>query len=118
MKKDLKKVVFLPTPKIDIRNGPPLEPPTLFDIAKKLVYGDRQKQYGDFKKGYEAALQMYNVWKGVCLDDGCGNMHAVDGVDDLMMLMVFIKLSREANQPKEDNIVDAIGYLEMYYRAL
>jgi len=99
---------FPPAPKVDIRKGPPLEPPTLFDIAKKLVYGDRQKQYGDFRIQYAKTLRMYAEWKG-----GAN----VEDVADFMMLMHFLKLTRESHLHKEDNVTDAIAYLELYHRA-
>jgi len=111
---ELSKEAPKDSPKFDIRVGPIFEPPTLFDVAKKLVYGDRQKEYGDFRVQYTKALRMYTEWK-----DGfhSPSRFHVENVADLMMMMVFIKLSRESNQSKEDNIVDAIGYLEMYSRA-
>jgi len=83
---------------------------TLFDKAKKLVYGERQLEYGDFKAGYAQTLELYRAWNFGKLE--------IRSVSDLMMLMVFIKLSRNRSATKEDNIVDAIGYLEMHFRSL
>ena len=88
----------------------PTQVDVLFDKAKKLVYGERQLEYGDFKAGYAQALELYRTWN-------FGSME-LRSVSDLMMLMVFIKLSRNRNATKEDNIVDAIGYLEMHWRSL
>jgi hypothetical protein len=88
---------------------PSTSPDTLFDIAKKLVYGDRQKQYGPFEPLYELALAMYWEWK---------RNGEIESVSDFMMLMAFMKLARnQYGQPKEDNIVDAMAYLELHHRA-
>ena len=88
----------------------PSKPQTLFDKAKKLVYGERQLEYGDFKAGYAQTLELYRAWNFGKLE--------IRSVSDLMMLMVFIKLARNRSATKEDNILDAIGYLEMHFRSL
>jgi len=95
----------------NIKNGmKKVESDTLFDKAKALVYGDRNIEYGDFKAGYSQALELYRAWNFGKIE--------IRSVSDLMILMVFIKLARNRNATKEDNILDAIGYLEMHWRSL
>lgn len=72
---------------------------TILDEAKELIYGARQKAYGhpfdDFSK---TAL----IWQ------------AIIGVpitpEQVALCLVGVKISREVNGHRHDNIVDMIGY--------
>lgn len=77
------------------------------DEAKKLVHGDRGEAYGHPADDYQATVDMwramirrrYGVDIPLTADFGC-------------LMMVAVKLSREAGKPKPDNLVDAAGYVE------
>jgi hypothetical protein len=46
---------------------------------------------------------MFNSWRG----PGCTPLT----VEEAVMFMVFVKLSRERHRHKRDNLVDAAGYV-------
>jgi hypothetical protein len=78
---------------------------TVFDKAKRLVYGDRNKDYGHPGPNFQDTVDMFRVWVkrryGVDVP-----FTAKDGV----MFMQFVKIAREAHSTKEDNWIDGIGY--------
>lgn len=73
--------------------------------AESLVFGDRGEAYGppskDFARtaGIWTALLIHKLAPGQILD-----------ARDVGLLLVGLKLSREANRPKRDNLVDLCGY--------
>jgi len=72
----------------------------LLDVASELVYGDRAAQYGDAGKHFrDVADAFYALTKTVIQ------------TSDIPLLMVLIKLSRQEHKRKDDNIIDAMGYL-------
>lgn len=97
----------------------PLIPPTHetqnsklpHEEAAFLVHGDRQADYGhpldDFSK---TAL----IWTGILAD----KLQAPIEAREVPLLMLGVKLSREQNRLKRDNIVDAHGYLMTYQMVL
>ena len=70
--------------------------------ADKLTSGDRNIDYGhpldDFTKVVEMAKSLGLVQESYTVRNHC-------------IYMVLVKLSRELNKPKRDNVVDAAGYL-------
>lgn len=89
------------------------------DQAIRLVNQDRQKDYGspltDFSRssGMLASL-------GYCFKDHNGNIRELNATD-IPIIQMCVKLSREVNKHKDDNIVDIIGYaktLDMVYEEI
>lgn len=80
---------------------------TLADQAKKLVYGDRNKQYGSPAKDYE---RVSKVWSGLL----CNKLKEGESIttEEALLMMAALKLCREFHKHKEDNVIDAHGYLE------
>jgi hypothetical protein len=74
------------------------------DMAAHLVFGDRNADYGDPREDFSGVAQM---WSGLL------NAKLRQGItpEDVAMMMVCLKLRRQAHRPKIDNIVDAHGYL-------
>lgn len=80
---------------------------SILEVAAELVHGDRGAAYGHPYHDYAATVDMwramiqrrYGVDVPLTPDFGC-------------LMMVAVKLSREAGKPKEDNRIDAAGYLE------
>lgn len=72
--------------------------------ANALVNGDRMEAYGNPRPSFEALAK---VWSGV--------LHAKLKMDltpeDAVLLLVALKLAREAHKHKRDNLVDMHGYL-------
>jgi hypothetical protein len=85
----------------------PVRQVSFADAAKKLVYGDRNKAYGSPRKDYTRTSA---VWSGLLvhkLKPG-----EVITCEDALVMMVALKLCREMNMHKDDNVIDAHGYLE------
>lgn len=77
------------------------------DEAKKLVYGDRGEAYGHPSIDYGCTA---DLWRALLK-----RRYGVDipiTPDFACLMMVAVKLSREAGKPKPDNLVDAAGYVE------
>jgi hypothetical protein len=75
----------------------------IFEIAKNLVAGDRQKQYGPPAQNL---MDIGRIW---------GALLQIDDISPTMvaLMMTGLKLAREAHAPKKDNLVDAIGYIHI-----
>ena len=80
---------------------------TILLEAQRLVHGDRGADYGHPYHDYAATVALwramiqrrYGVDVPLTPDFGC-------------LMMVAVKLSREAGKPKRDNRTDGAGYLE------
>lgn len=83
------------------------KPKVLAETAIKLVYGDRNRDYGHPYDDYSRTAAMWSAF----LD------HEITPYQAALM-MVMVKLSREANRHKDDNIIDAHGYLLVAGRIL
>lgn len=77
--------------------------------ALALVYGDRQADYGHPRDSYAAVAK---VWSGILAPILKQDITAGQAV----LLMAALKIQREANQPKRDNVVDLHGYGVVYSR--
>lgn len=81
------------------------------DIAKEIVHGDREQTYG---KPSVNLLRIADQWKLFILQK-----YGVDvnlSPEDVCWMMSDLKKCRQMNTPKQDNIVDAIGYLALVER--
>lgn len=94
-------VVAAQPPKLD--KDPYADVPTPREIAEKaieLVYADRQADYGHPADDYGRTAALWSALLGVTITP-----------KEAALCMVLVKLSREMNAPKPDNMVDAHGYL-------
>lgn len=76
------------------------------DQAKRLVHGERGDQYGHPAIDYECTAAL---WRALIK-----RRYGVDialTADFACLMMVAVKLSREAGLSKPDNLVDAAGYI-------
>jgi len=75
------------------------KPETILEEAQRLVYGDRQADYGHPIDDWTRTAAMWSAILGVPVT-----------AEQAVMCMVTVKLSREVNRPKRDNRTDAAGY--------
>lgn len=71
------------------------------DKAKELVGGDRQSTYGHPFEDFSRTAQ---IWSAIL---GCPV-----SPNQVALCMVGVKISRETHKHKDDNIIDAHGYLD------
>ncbi len=71
--------------------------------AHRLVLGDRGAMYGHPMEDFGRTAGMLNALFGTKLNSPLTE-------EDIAKMMICVKLSREQNKPKRDNIVDLAGY--------
>lgn len=71
----------------------------LFDEANQLIGGDRKDSYGDVAVSFAGYAKVASAILGVDVtpEQGC-------------LLMLGLKICREAHAHKHDNLVDVCGY--------
>lgn len=67
--------------------------------ALKIIGGDRQNDYGPPERNFQRIADVWSVILGIEVTPA-----------QVGWCMVGVKMAREVNCPKRDNIVDAIGY--------
>ena len=81
------------------------------DLAKEIIYGDREETYGHPSKNLVAISQLWTIY----LHQKYG-VNVIVNAEDVCWMMNLLKMSRQMNKEKQDNIVDAIGYLALIDR--
>lgn len=69
--------------------------------AQKLVHGDRNADYGHPLDDFSRTARMWSAILGVEVSP-----------EQVGLCMVAVKISRQCNRPKRDNLVDGAGYFE------
>ena len=69
--------------------------------AQKLVHGDRNADYGHPLDDFARTARMWSAILGVEVSP-----------EQVGLCMVAVKISRQCNRPKRDNLVDGAGYFE------
>ena len=77
------------------------------DVAKGLVHGDRNKDYAHPHVDYSCTAAMWSA-----LIERRYGVKVALSPDFACLMMVAVKLSREAGKHKDDNLIDAAGYVE------
>lgn len=79
---------------------------TILEEAAALVGGERQRDYGHPLDNFTRIARYWNAQIAEKLVPGCEITP-----EDVGSMMVGLKLAREINTPKRDNLVDGAGYL-------
>lgn len=79
---------------------------SIFDEAKAIIYGDREKTYGNPAANLERIATIWSVIFG----------HPVT-IDQVCLAMAGVKIARLVNAPNHrDSQVDACGYMGLMER--
>lgn len=77
----------------------------VLEMAEKCVCTDRNEQYGEPEDNFKAIADFWNVYLKHAKPDELS-------ARDVANMMTLFKIARmSTGTPKEDNYVDAIGYL-------
>lgn len=110
---DVNKKVSAPTDTPTETDTPTDTPTTraeILDAAKKIVTGDREKQYGKPEDNFAVIARFWEVY----LSERCvsGGAEVTLNPDDVAMLMTLMKVARIMTGTfKGDSYIDACGYL-------
>jgi Domain of unknown function (DUF6378) len=88
-------------------------PETVLEEAQRIIYGDREKTYGHPAKNFENTAGFWQAW----FVAKYGSTPPID-VEDVAMMMVLLKLARQAHGHKRDNLVDLCGYAACIQKVL
>jgi uncharacterized protein DUF6378 len=80
---------------------------SILEEAQALVHGDRGEAYGHPFIDYSCTA---DIWRA--LIKRRYGMDVPMSQDFACLMMIAVKLSREAGKPRRDNLVDAAGYAE------
>jgi hypothetical protein len=84
---------------------PPTTPPTILAEADNIAGEDRSRDYGHPLLNHQRIAAIWNVQLGDTLT-------APITPRQVALMMIGVKLAREANTPKRDNLVDIAGYVK------
>jgi hypothetical protein len=74
---------------------------SILDEAKRIVHGERGENYGH---PFEDFSRTAKIWSAI--------IEKEITPEQVALCMIGLKISREINRPKRDNIVDGAGYFE------
>lgn len=85
----------------------PTDTPTtraeILDAAKKIVTGDREKQYGKPEDNFAVIAEFWTTYTG----------HPISS-EDVAIMMALLKIARiRSGNYKADSFVDGVGYLSL-----
>ena len=74
---------------------------SILDEAKRIVHGERGENYGHPFEDFSRTAKIWSAVLGIKVEP-----------EQVALCMVGLKISRECNRPKRDNVVDGAGYFE------
>ncbi len=83
----------------------------ILEEAQQIIYGDREQAYG---KPEANLVRIANLW--VAYIHNKYGVIAPLQTEDVCWMMVLLKMAREMNAAKRDNLVDAAGYIALIER--
>lgn len=86
---------------------------TILDKAMAVVYGRAEDVYGHPSVDM---LCIARMWTAYLRKRGAFTEETEITPRDVAMMMVALKVSREAQKPHEDNLIDIAGYAEVANR--
>lgn len=95
-----------PTPTAPIPTG------SILDEAQGIIWGDREKTYGEPDVNLKRIAGMWNAYMSAKAQSNSTTIEP----EDVCWMMVLLKASRQMNTPKRDNLIDAAGYIGLIER--
>lgn len=77
----------------------------ILDEVKKILNGDRQREYGSPDKSLETIAKLWTTYIHTSLD-----VDLKITPSDVCMMMVLLKVARQSNSKDRDSYRDIIGY--------
>lgn len=74
---------------------------TITDEAKKLVEGERQKDYGNMNDSFTRIAGLWSAYTGITIDKY-----------DVAKMMILMKVSRAKLTNHRDSYLDIVAYVE------
>lgn len=84
-----------------------VEEESILDEAKRITDSDRMSEYGHPKKSLSTIAKYWNVY----LDRKGFSLNLTP--KDVSIMMILLKIARESNKSKRDNLVDISGYARL-----
>lgn len=81
---------------------------SVIDKAKQIIDGDREQTYGKADVNLNRIADLWNAYVRGRFDSSL-----LFTAQDVCWMMVLLKTARQMNADKEDNLVDAIGYIAL-----
>ncbi len=78
----------------------------ILDQAKEIINKDRQDAYGKPEDCFTGIATLWNWYIGLDIRDELTPY-------DIAIMMTLLKLVREKHKHKQDNLIDACGYLAL-----
>lgn len=85
--------------------------PTVLEEANTIIFGDREQTYGHPAKNINNIARQWSLY----LEQKHGLIMDISA-EDVCWMMVTLKMARQINSSKRDNLVDAAGYLALIDR--
>lgn len=100
----------------EVRFATPQPEPTatVLEEANDIIYGDREKTYGAPDVNLRRIAHLWAEYLNQKYPDE-STCHRISP-EDVCWMMVQLKMARQMNAPKRDNLVDAAGYVALIDR--
>jgi hypothetical protein len=85
----------------------------ILEEAEMIIYGDREKTYGHPAVNLERVALLWQAYLAAAVQDKETFEFSAENV---AWMMVLLKMARQINESKRDNLVDAAGYIALIER--
>ncbi len=84
----------------------------ILEEAQQIIYGDREQTYGKPDINLQRIGLLWSQYLSMRYDTTL----PVISPEDVCWMMTLLKMARQMNAPKRDNLVDAAGYIALIER--
>ncbi len=83
----------------------------VFEEAFNIIHGDREQTYGKPDANLKRIASLWTMY----MEQKYGPYYILSP-EDVCWMMTLLKIARQMNSNKRDNLVDAIGYIALIER--